>query len=271
MRKLLYILIGFVPLTSCENRRGELMDETSKEAAVEAVNSASFYDHIFTLTKKTVDEIEIDEQLKIGQASFVADPCADVVYYLSQDLSYVENITISYNDFSCSQVGRRRIGKIHVFLTGLISEEGTIATVTMQDFYLEHHKIEGTQISTNKNVTGAVWEFDQKVDNGKITFPSGDFSLWESKKNTEINFLTKQYIQTSSSSGINSEGIEFEIETITPLEKSFSCDYIQKGSILIELEDYNDMLIDYGNGTCDDQATVTIDDDEYKSFDITIN
>ena len=153
----------------------------------------------------------------------------------------------------------------------MISEEGTVVTVTLQDFYIEHHKIEGTQTSTNTDVSGFVWEFEQTVENGKITFPSGDFSLWESEKTIEVNLLTKKYIQTSASNGVNSHGIEFETETLTPLEKSFTCGFIGKGSFLIELEDYDEMVIDYGDGSCDDQATIIFeDDDEYESIEFTL-
>ena len=270
MRKLLYILIGLVTLTSCNNDRGELEDETQVVSAKEIVTSSSLYNQVFTLTQRTIDNIEIEEQLKSGQTSFFSDSCADVVYYLSQDLSYVENVIISYNDFSCAPVGQRRIGKIHVYLTGLISEQGTEVTVILDDFHIEHHKIEGTQISTNIDVNGFIWEFDQTVENGRITFPSGDYALWESDKYIRINLLTKKYIQILESNGVNSQGMEYEVETLIPLEKSFTCDFIDKGSLLIELEDYDDMIIDYGNGTCDDQATITLVSDEYESFDFTL-
>lgn len=260
MKRVFHIVVFSLIFFSCNTNRGKLNDESWKGASEEVLTSNAFYNEVFSITEKTVDKIEIDENLKSGQVSTVVDTCADIVYHLSQDLSYVENITISYTDFACSPVGRRRLGKIHIHLTGLISAEGTVVTVSLEDFYVEHHKIEGTQTSTNKDVSGYVWEFEQKTENGKITLPSGDFLIWENEKNIKIDFLSKVTTYTGASSGISSQGIEFNSEVQTPLEKNFSCNYISTGSIKIELEDYEDLFIDYGNGTCDAEATITYDD-----------
>jgi hypothetical protein len=271
MKKLLYILVCFIALTSCKEDRAEVQDDSYTEAAEEVLKSGALYNHIFRISNQTVHNIEIDEQLKIDGEVVSEDYCSDIVYHLSDDSSYVQDITITYNSFSCSEVGQRRTGKIHMFLTGLISDYGTVLTVILQDFYIEHHKIEGTHTYTNKSQGSSKWVFEQIVENGKITFPNGDYGLWESEKEVEIYFQNDFFTQTGNTNGVSSKGIEFETEILIPLEKAFTCDYIRKGSIWMSLEDYDEIIIDYGDGDCDNTATITLeDDDESESIEITL-
>jgi len=256
MKSHFYIFIGIILLISCDGGKRDLEDDTIVSSSEEISTSNVFYNDVFSVTRSTVDYLEIKAQLKPGEASLEDNECGDVTYFLSQDSTYIQNITISYSDFSCSLVGRRKLGEIHIYMTGLLATEGTVVTVTLEDFYVEHHKIEGTQISTIKDVTGVKWGFEQKIKNGKITLPSGDFLLWESQKNIQIDFLSKLITQTGGSDGVTSQGTHFTSEIGSPLEESFSCNYIQKGVIVVELEDYNEFFIDYGTGECDDQAIV---------------
>lgn len=266
MKNFLLILISFFTLYSCNDISVEIEDETQKNTAKEIITSDFLFNSVFTIAIQTIHEIELKENLKYGQLLLFSDTCADVSYFLSKDSSYVENITINYGKFSCSPFGQRKIGKIHIFLTGLISEEGTTVRVDLQDFYFEHHKVEGTESFVNTSFPGFSWCFEQIVEHGKISLPGGAYILYESQKEVNINFSSNAYVQTSKSCGFNSSGIKFNTETVTPLEKSFSCEFVQKGSIIIELADYSDMIVDYGDGTCDNLYNITSEFNEYQSI-----
>ncbi len=52
---------------------------------------------------------------------------------------------------------------------------------------------------------------------------------------------------------------------ILPLQKKTSCDNIDKGTYQIQGPNHV-ALIDFGNGVCDDQATISIDGNTPRTF-----
>src|SRR5205823_2705537 len=63
-----------------------------------------------------------------------------------------------------------------------------------------------------------------------------------------------------SGSGTDNNGLQFTQTTTTRIEQSqvAGCtDHFVKGVLLIQSPGLDDESIDYGNGTCDDQATMT--------------
>lgn len=74
-------------------------------------------------------------------------------------------------------------------------------------------------------------------------------------------------IVNGTANGKNREGRLYNV-TINNLFKPSSCKYITKGTIQITPKDLKTRTINYGNGACDDKATVTVDGN---SFEITLN
>ena len=62
-----------------------------------------------------------------------------------------------------------------------------------------------------------------------------------------------------SAQGTNFEGENFSMTITTPLIKSAGCFFITQGVQEISPAGKSTRVIDYGDGTCDDIATVTVD------------
>jgi hypothetical protein len=55
---------------------------------------------------------------------------------------------------------------------------------------------------------------------------------------------------------VNGDTVQANIQT--PLLKAVDCQWIKQGSILITPSNKPVRLLDYGNGNCDNQATITV-------------
>lgn len=258
MRKLIYLFAAVALLSSCDGTRDEEEEDVNTQVSQETTASDAFYNHIFAVANDEVSDAEDEEFSSKTSKTSEVDPCADVEYYLSSDLSFIENLTIEYTDASCSYLGRKRLGKIHVHLTGRLNEIGTVMTVTLEDFYVSNHKVEGTQVSENKALTASFdWIIDQTVTNGKVTLPNGEFLTWQSNKEITLELLNQKIVYTGSGSGTSSKGFNYGLTITKPLKLDFGCPYVQEGELTIDPDGFAAQVIDYGNGGCDNKATIS--------------
>lgn len=140
--------------------------------------------------------------------------------------------------------------------------------------------IEGTRTSTNngKNSQGQT-NFTVKVENGVVTTPDGEIITWESDRlrtwvegeNTGFFTLDNNnqfmgwdgitddvYEITGDGNGTTRNDIDYTVEISTPLRVQLDCRWITEGIITLTPEGYQDRVLDYGDGECDNKARVTI-------------
>ncbi len=66
------------------------------------------------------------------------------------------------------------------------------------------------------------------------------------------------YSFTGSSNGKNREGRNFTTNITNALIKKMSCKYISSGTLELTPDGFKTRTVDFGNGTCDDDATFTV-------------
>ncbi|MCF6334259.1 MAG: class I SAM-dependent methyltransferase [Spirochaetales bacterium] len=67
------------------------------------------------------------------------------------------------------------------------------------------------------------------------------------------------YLITGEADGIRANGYTWEREIINPLRKEIGCKHFVSGTVEMRPEGLSIRLLDYGNGECDNIATVIID------------
>ena len=99
--------------------------------------------------------------------------------------------------------------------------------------------------------------------NMKITRPDGLWRNFNSTRNRELIqgfgdslWTNDVYRINGTATGSNSRGHSFS-ETLTNLIRDNSCHWITSGTIAITSSTGQSKTIDFGNGNCDDLATVT--------------
>jgi len=131
---------------------------------------------------------------------------------------------------------------------------------------VDDYKVEGTKSITyrGENLSGNR-NWDISVVDGVITTPDGETILWESERNNELisgandwDPWNNVYSITGMANGTNTSGRDYTAEIIKALIVKIGCLYVTEGVLEIQPEDLKVRSIDYGDGTCDRKAEVTI-------------
>ncbi len=178
-----------------------------------------------------------------------------------------KNIKIDFGTGCTSPWGVVRKGIINIVLTDSLLKTGSTATTTFDNYYVNGFKKEGTIIWTNTTVAGSgTPSWRRQVQNGKITAPTGaywlhtaDISITQTAGANTPNNLTDNVFSISGTRTVtNAAGKTRTSTTQTPLQKKASCSNIDQGILKVEGTNHY-ALIDFGNGTCDNLATISID------------
>jgi len=176
-------------------------------------------------------------------------------------------LTIDFGSVNClCNDGRYRRGQIIVTYTGNYFTQGSVKTTTFNNYYRNDNKIEGTRTVTNlgNNADGNP-SWSVSAVNMKITRTNGTFHTWNSERTRTMvagantsSWSDDAYIITGSGSGVNANGVTYTSSITTPLHRALSCNWIDSGVIAFTRSNGSTRTINFGSGTCDDQAVVTV-------------
>lgn len=180
-----------------------------------------------------------------------------------------KTITIDFDSLGCvSNDGRMRQGIIFATFSGRYRSPGTLITATLINYYVDGYAVEGTKSVTNNgyNSNGNLW-YTIEVDSARITDTATNAQIsWESTRYREWvedtatwwNPFDDVYLITGVASGVNVYGIPYTVEITTPLRVEIGCPWITEGQLEVRPQGFPIRYVDYGNGVCDRQATITI-------------
>jgi hypothetical protein len=182
--------------------------------------------------------------------------------------TFPKTMTLDYGSGCTARSGVSSSGKITAVFTGRPRKSGTNVTVTFDNFIYKGYKLSGTYAVSYTSATG----FTAQITNGNITTPDGKTLTYQATSNltqtegTTTTFLTNGeaglmddvYTISGSSSGKDANGVSYSTTITKPLVKKLDCQWISAGTVEIKVTGQATKLLDFGTGTCDNQATVTI-------------
>jgi hypothetical protein len=266
MKKIFLFLSIFSVLLS-----GSCKKEKEKDKDTKASEDNAFAQSIFENTVSLADEAGYRSGAFTGNLS----PACVTVTYDTVNSSNEDTITINFGTTSCVGLdSRSRKGMITIRFTGNYGDSASVHTITFLNYFVDNNKVTGTITVTNNghNASGkTIFAMDV---NGQIVVSSGGTILWYAQENREwtsgentIGYWDDDiYSITGNSSGSQSTGPTFISEISNPLIRSFipGCRrHFTKGTFLLSSTDKSLRTVDFGSGTCDDIATVTIDGETY--------
>jgi hypothetical protein len=190
--------------------------------------------------------------------------CATVT--VTPQSTFPKTIVIDFGTGCVSADGIGRKGKINITLSDYLHNPGSTATMTFDNYYAAGFKVEGTITWTNTSTPSGI-SWSRQITNGKVTEPVGGYYwLHEGIKNviqtagasTPLNLLDDVYSVTGNHTVTNPAG---KIRTVTiteALEKKTTCHNVTQGKMKIQGVNHF-AILDFGDGTCDNIATITID------------
>lgn len=205
---------------------------------------------------------------KIGAAERITGTCATIT---KEDLGNgSEKITIDFGTTNClCRDGKNRRGKIFALHTGKYQDAGTVINISFQDFFVNDNQIEGEKTITNMGANAAGHlVYHVIVSNGKITLASGAGVItWTADKYREWieGIRTREWSDdtflvwgTRTGTRASGESYTVSVRQETALLKKAACKWFVSGVAIITPSGKLSRTIDFGNGTCDDEATLTV-------------
>ncbi|PLX01628.1 MAG: hypothetical protein C0594_12795 [Marinilabiliales bacterium] len=247
-------------------------DQKDEKAASDAVTVAKeetttqfIFADVFNQVDKAVKETNGDlnggsKSNKSGYPNFSITPF---------DLtSWPKTVTIDFGsqNYLCED-GIQRRGKIIVETSDWYANEDCITTISFDNYFVNNYKVEGLKTITNngRNNAGNI-NYTVEVEDAIITSPDGYQNYWSSTRNHEwtagestvLNPYDDEYDVTGYANGTNSEGTEYTITIVEKLNYLVGCEHTRSGIIDIDIEGLPTITVDFGDGDCDPDATVTV-------------
>jgi hypothetical protein len=254
----------------------DALEELASLASSESDGEAeAIYNDVFD------DVMGVNEEVGVGGTGIFGRPtnCPTVtVTRLGAPNPFPVRITMDFGAVGCQgRDGRTRRGKIVTTYTGRLVVPGAMATTVFDGYYVDSTKVEGTHKITNTGTgqigTPPAFQYTVNVTGGKLTRPSGNFIQWNSNKViTQVEGMITNLpmddifrIEGNSNGQVSRNGRSYNFEsTVTePIMKKFTCRWLVKGRVrTVRTNAANPTgwvaVLDFGTGTCDNLATVTI-------------
>jgi len=180
--------------------------------------------------------------------------------------------TITYADYINPNAANGHIknGTIIVKVLGGPAQATFVKITTLQNFNIDGIKIEGKRVVTKT----ADHQFNDVLTGGKVTFTDNTFitrnadhtRTWTAGYDTPLDITDDTYTFEGTASGTNRKGKSYTRTITNPLVIEATCRWIVEGTFEI-VADTKTAILDYGTGTCDNNATLTING---KTYDITL-
>jgi hypothetical protein len=240
-------------------------DEATAEQAKQALVSQQLLFSSFNIAKWGADNANglVGEQVEER-----ADTCGTVTVVPPDPFVFPKLVTVDFGSGCTDADGKLKAGKVLLTVEAIWQYNAKI-TVSYDNYFENGVKVEGqftfTNLSTN---TAAILGID--AQNIKFTDPNGyTFSFNGNQTYTQVeghptwwNWLDDVYHVTGSinSTLTNGETVNWLIQA--PLQKANACSYVSKGTGLLDINGLP-VTVDYGDGTCDNKGTLTINGQVY--------
>ncbi|MBK8555416.1 MAG: hypothetical protein IPL65_06405 [Lewinellaceae bacterium] len=240
---------------------------TADQATAEDIVS---YNDLSEQTDFDIDMLVDDNA--VGAADDRGD-CPSVTFAQPKG-AWPNTITLSYPTDGCTHDGHTFKGVIVVEQSDKMSVVGATRNVSFQDFYIDNVKIEGTRILTNTGLDANGYPSWSKQANEVFLFPDGTQASFNAEHVRTLvegadtpTRIDNVWSVTGNSSGVNRMGNAYTANITTPLVKRAICPWVVSGVITFTNGDKTRSL-DFGDGTCDRDAILTLNDGTTKTIKI---
>ncbi len=201
-----------------------------------------------------------------GTSGILACATVTVTVAPGSTSGFPKNVLIDFGTQSCTSPGGiTHSGKINVSITDSLRRTGSVATMTFDNYYVNGFRKEGTITWTNTS-TATTKSWHRVCISGKITAPGGNYWTHSGAQDvvqtqgasTPLYLLDDVFLITGGHTVTNPAGVTRTGTILTALEKKTACAFIDMGTYKVQGPNHF-AIIDYGNGSCDDAATISID------------
>lgn len=265
------MLLIFAALTlsvvSC--KKNNLTDDIESSAA-QNLNIADIEDDNLQIM---ADQAAADVDISLRTSNFdnsAVDLITGCAIVTKDTLSSSKKITIDFGTGCTNANGVTRKGKLLITYTGAYRATGTTITINTDGYYVNDNKVDINKTIYNTGINDAGNIVFQVQSTRTVTFPDGVTTRsttanktreWIEGASTPTLFSDDVYKITGTATHTSKRGILYDVTTVTPLIRKVACHQFVSGEIKIVRNSNTARfgIINFGNGDCDDTATVTLD------------
>lgn len=258
--------LGAITVFSSCKKDTDSTDDSSIESTFELSSDNAAADYMTEEDNELMLDVTADQNLQGNgfgpQTPENLIPCANVT--VTPQTGFPKTILIVFDSTCTSPRGLVRKGTVRIVISDSIRRPGSTAVMTFENYFVNGFKREGTTTWTNTSLP-PVKSWERKVENGKITAPSGVYWLHQSIKtvtqtagSSTPGRIDDVFSIAGNGSVTNFNNVTRTATIIEPLQKKYTCANIDKGKVRFEGPNHFAVL-DYGNGDCDRIATISID------------
>ena len=260
------IIAGAILFQSCDKEKTSTLTDDEVAVAEDDALVEKLFGEVFDMALSA--EMLVDGLINTGtlKSAVVSDSCPNITVDHPDSTYWPKTITIDYGDGCTGFYEQTRSGKIIIQVTGRYRVAGTSRTITFENYYINGIHVEGTNTVTNdgENDNGNIC-YSIELTGGKITTPDSIVITresvrtreWVGGSDTRWNIWDDVYFITGQTTGTNFRGVAYSRTIVTPLEWAATCRFIKSGSIEIVVGENDPITLDFGNGECDNEATVS--------------
>ena len=269
-------ILGSLVLEGCKKREDQRFDSSTNNS--EAV---SVFDDVY---KVVAEAVEGEPGATSSTWSIPSISCA-TVSVTPVGSEFPKTVTIDFGE-GCTSNRRFRSGQIVCEISGLYRAENTEVMVDLIDYNLDVYEVSRHHmLITNNGLNGNGHPvFSIEVHNASIADSNGT-SSWSSTQTrtwvegSETTWYTPipdtnlvlgidglyddVYHIEGTATGTTRGGVPYTVDITAPLEVQTGCRWVKAGTLVVSPQNLDDRTIDFGNGDCDEGASVEIDGNSY--------
>ena len=263
--KFAVVLVFSISLFSCKKNDSESAVseiETTVDLSSKQATSDELADDVNDVMTSALESVDLAGSRQTpGTINSLACPEISVT-----PGAFPKTVTLNFGTTGCTMPGSSTVrrGTMIILLSDSLRHAGTTAQVTFDNYYVNGYKKEGMIRWTNQSTPG-VRKWKREAINVIITSPAGaSWSHNGEKIFTQVegvgtlNPMDDAFTITGNATIVNAAGISRTSVILTPVHKRRDCAHCDSGTIQYTGPNHNAVL-DFGNGTCDNLATLTID------------
>jgi len=196
--------------------------------------------------------------------SYFIGGCATITL---DTLSNPRMLTVDFGDENClCNDGHYRRGKIIITFTGPYRMIGTVITHSFDNYYVDDNAVMGSMIVTNagrdeyNNLNYLISSnaiIIRADSSGQFTRAGNFRRIWIEGENTPDRF-DDIYLIKGKAYGQLASGSNYRMNIVNPLRREIGCKYFVSGVFKFKTVNKPEAIFNYGDGECDNIATVTI-------------
>ncbi len=270
------VIIAATLLTLAACKRKDTTDNTAP-ALTTADDKGGYASDNAQLERTSNDVISLaDVAGTTGSVNMRTTSSCATVHLDTTVTPHILTINFGTSDCLCSDLRKRR-GEIIVTFSGHYKDSGSTHNITYDNYFIDDVQVTGHKSVTNEgtNSSGQVW-YSVNLSDSLILGADSIISWTATRTRTWLDGYSTPdrsddvYAIAGTTTLTRANGHSFTMNITTPLQVAQACTWMEAGVVHISSSTFagGDRVLDYGAGTCDDLATLTIGTHTY---DITLH